>query len=80
MLYNDPENVTVKHVHTQSPPQLDFHKHVRQIACWHSTLKKIFTEMASLFPDEVFSMGGDEPYIIGNCTCEHYQSIPYKLQ
>ena len=28
-----------------------------------NTLKKIYTEMASLFPDEVFHMGGDEPYV-----------------
>lgn len=35
-----------------------------------NTLKHIFTEMASLFPDKVFSIGGDEPYLVGNCSLD----------
>ena len=29
-----------------------------------NTLKRIYTEMVSLFPDAVFHMGGDEPYCV----------------
>ena len=29
-----------------------------------NTLKQIYTEMVSLFPDAVFHMGGDEPYCV----------------
>ena len=44
-----------------------------------TTLKRIFTEMAGLFPDQVFSMGGDEPYIIGNCTLESVVAMEQEL-
>eukprot|EP01052_Picozoa_sp_SAG31_P026895 SAG31_NODE_2472_length_5645_cov_4.747025_1_plen_200_part_00 len=44
-----------------------------------NTLKRIFAEMASLFPDKVFSMGGDEPYIVGNCTLDSVVRMEQEL-
>jgi N-acetyl-beta-hexosaminidase len=44
-----------------------------------NTLKRIYTEMVSLFPDAVFHMGGDEPYCVGQCTLESVQRMEAEM-
>ena len=44
-----------------------------------NTLKSIYSEMAHLFPDNVFHMGGDEPYCMHECTMESVQRMESEL-